>query len=180
MKITRQNVLIGIVVAAVLFVGADLLVLSAPKTSTATTTLSTATKDIVTTINKKLAASSLTPMAKDRLYLAVQPWKDDPFLERELIGNSGLFTQERNKPEHQLSFVYSGYVQVGSQLFPVINGIEYVKGELIEESNMQVYQTTKDSVILRDIDSPVEDPRLVTIPIEQEPIFSKSHSSRQG
>lgn len=178
MENKRQTILIILTVAALIWVLGDFL-------WTGSTELqkkpgNAITQQVVKSVKTKLSKGTLSPLVKQRMTLALTPWMEDPFLERHLIEDSGLFTQEKTEAIQKLSYIYSGFVSVGKKLFPIINGREYAVGEFVDETNLEVFKVTNETVILKDTDTSEEKPRLITIPIEQEPIFEKSSSPKKG
>lgn len=176
MKNLRQKLLLLTAIIAVIWVGMDLFFSSRPPQKQTNNTLPSV---IAESLNKKLQAGSVPNILHKQMSLALKPWTNDPFLERELIEDCGLFAIEQPQLNDGLTYTYSGYVQVGKKIFSIINKREYAEGELLEESNLQVFKNEIDKVILRDMASPDENPRLITIPIEQEPVFEKNGTPPQ-
>lgn len=176
MKNLRQKLLLLTAIAAVIWVGIDVFFSSPPSQEKTNSTLTSA---IVESINKKLQGGSVPDVLHKQMSIALKPWTNDPFLERELIGECGLFSIDKPNTSGELTYTYSGYVQVGKKIFSIINKREYAEGELLEESNLQVFKNETDKVTLRDMDSPDDNPRLITIPIEQEPVFEKNGTPPQ-
>lgn len=171
MKYSREKILLYLTVVAGIIVIIEFMAGSSIDEQMAKNAVATS---VVESINKKLEEGRVAEPLHKQITIALSPWKNDPFLERKFIREDGLFASEQQKIESNSEYIYSGYVKVGNKIFSIINKREYAEGEILEETNLQVIKTETDKVTLRDLDSPDDEPRLIVIPIEQEPLDQKS------
>ncbi|MBW2570217.1 MAG: hypothetical protein JRE47_12865, partial [Deltaproteobacteria bacterium] len=85
------------------------------------------TADVIEEVNKAI----LTKTEAFIIGQAVAEWKRDPFLKP---GPPVKFRSENGQPElsaEELSFIYSGYLEMADRKLAIINGIEYKAGEMI-------------------------------------------------
>lgn len=178
MKYSREKILLYLTVVAGIIVIIEFM--SGPSTDEQVAKNAVATS-VVESINKKLEEGRISEPLHKQMTIALSPWKNDPFLERKFIREDGLFASKQQQIESNSAYIYSGYVKVGNKIFSIINKREYAEGEILEETNLKVIKTETDKVTLRDLDSPDDDPRLIVIPIEQEPLDQKNAPpQRQG
>ena len=68
-------------------------------------------------------------------------WNKDPFKAAKAPDENSL-TLENG------SFIYSGFIQIGSRYLAVINGMEYSPGEIVQESRYTVGRISPDKITL--------------------------------
>ncbi len=71
---------------------------------------------------------------------AARPWKADGFYEGSL--QFGPKAREKGIPS------YTGYIELGSEKLAILNGIEYMAGDLIEGGRYRVVDIEPDHVVL--------------------------------
>lgn len=143
-----------IVLLAVLAVGYGVYVLffegsggqgqgTAPQATGSQTEATTVASQVQSTIaSGRLNESEFAILAKAR-----EPWDRDPFHTRTSTRPQGTADQEQ--PGEEVSFVYSGYVEIGNRRYAVINGEEYTTGEELQPAGYFVRDILPDQVVIQ-------------------------------
>jgi hypothetical protein len=149
----REKVLIVLMVAAIGFGAFEIFIRPAVKAPVQERNMGReeATK-LSTTISQTIQKSELVEVERYFLQAAVSEWVKDPFYvwpePRYTDMAPGKETTE--KPgESAKSFVYSGYLEMGRTRIAVLNGIEYLAGEITQDEEFLVLNITPERVTLR-------------------------------
>lgn len=81
------------------------------------------------------------------IHQAESSWVNDPFINYDLTTQTNSQTEKRavqNIPELD----YTGFVQAGDKLMAIVNGMEYMVGEIIKEIGYKVLSITPTRVKL--------------------------------
>ena len=104
--------------------------------------------NLVTVISKDLSNANVSGAYKHIIARAEAEWESDPFLETGLFMKSEVASQAEGS-EQGVSFIYSGYLAVGSERFAIINGIEYEKGEELVLGGYVVHSISPNEVVIK-------------------------------
>ena len=138
---TREKIVIGLMMVAVLWGGYNLLFTGSDNTSGGSVATANQqiedtkafAQNVTQTVAKEVSAPSNTPYLLKRASVA---WTRDPFLDRQtaLTYEAEKMAQEEAKEVSaaELGLVYSGYLMAGDKSLAVINGLEYEEGEKLD------------------------------------------------
>lgn len=104
--------------------------------------------EFVKTASAALSSIAMAADDKRQLYLltlAQTQWQKDVFVPFERKAASVNTTVEEAPV---IELVYSGFIQAGSRFIAVINGMEYLAGEIIEEAGYKVSGISPARVVL--------------------------------
>jgi len=89
-----------------------------------------------TEVAASLRDNDLSDNYSKTLTQAAAEWKTDPFLQAGLMVKSEASasenTEENRVSAKEVSFTYSGYLNIGNRKLAIINGMEYEAGEDLE------------------------------------------------
>lgn len=146
----REQIIIGVALAAAVYGALDFLVLSAPDPAKYPALLAR---------QKNASEFAARTMAKIQ-HIIVQDqksnfsqwqsriesgWENDPFIVNPGTGSGETVSKSQTAP----ALEFSGYMQVGKKLFAVISGTEYTTGETIEPFGFLVTKILPDKVVLK-------------------------------
>ncbi len=142
----RERNLLLIMAAVVVIIGGYMLYdrfpgLNAPSVETTKASLDDVRK-LVEDIGKK---REKTAPAKTELYIldaAARPWNDSGFYSGAL--QFGPKTKDSGLP------TYTGYIELGSEKLAILDGVEYMAGDLLEGGKYRVVNIEPDHVMLAD------------------------------
>lgn len=152
----REKIIIFLAVSALLYGIFDYFVFSSLKNSSDEAIQSETTKNnlaVLTTLDGKLA--SLQIMAKNQnkdsylISMIESEWKNDPFLKLKKAPEKFVDkSMESAATIDVLELNYSGFIQYDKRIFAVINGMEYVAGEYIKDTEYQIVRITSNKIVL--------------------------------
>ena len=152
----REKIIIFLAVSALLYGIFDYFVFSSLKNSSDEAIQSETTKNnlaVLTTLDGKLA--SLQIMAKNQnkdsylISMIESEWKNDPFLKLTKAPEKFVDkSMESAATIDVLELNYSGFIQYDKRIFAVINGMEYVAGEYIKDTEYQIVRITSNKIVL--------------------------------
>ncbi len=115
---------------------------TAPQSTGVQTEATTVAGQVQSTIaSGRLSESEFAILAKAR-----EPWDRDPFHTRTITQTADTADQEQR--DEEISFVYSGYVELGNRRYAVINGEEYTTGEELQPAGYFVRDILPDRVVI--------------------------------
>lgn len=103
---------------------------------------------------------------KTDIYIIAQAeaeWEKDPFLKTELTKESEV-PKQPVPLEQEISFTYSGYIEMGDIRLAIINGVEYETGEELEFAGYIVERIEPLKLVIRD----KEKQTIIIVPIKEE------------
>lgn len=116
---------------------------SAPQATSSPTGATTIANQVQSTIaSGRLSESEFAILAKAR-----EPWNRDPFHSR--TSSQAEDTTDQEQRGEEISFVYSGYVELGNRRYAVINGEEYTTGEELQPAGYFVRDILPDKVVIQ-------------------------------
>lgn len=147
---TREKVLVGLMVAAVCL---GTLILIGDYQKRSTTTAAPAAANTLTQMLTRLTAQfgNDAKLEEHRYVLSAArtPWQAGLFL----TGADGLSAPDETvAPADMLpsniSLVYSGYIETSQRRVAIINGIEYIEGEMLDKTQIVVRRIDSKHVVL--------------------------------
>ncbi len=150
----EKKLLIALVVVAI---GAGVFLLldsspsrkTLPKEQPATASTTTPSFDVkqFPKLEKQVVAIELTPSQKKILAQSSIPWQKDIFYKDSPKKEFSVHTQKK-KVETKL-FSYTGFIQLGDELFAIINNRNYKEGDSLEDwAGYSVGKITKKNVVI--------------------------------
>jgi len=83
------------------------------------------------------------------LSMARKPWQDTLFLSSgDILPTSMANPEAAEMLPSNLALIYSGYIETPQRRVAIINGIEYVEGEILDQSRLVVRHIDTQRVIL--------------------------------
>ncbi|MBU4100100.1 MAG: hypothetical protein KKH20_01825 [Proteobacteria bacterium] len=164
----REQIILGFVLAAVLYAGYNYLGTSEKhpqiKTEEELTDLKNLIADVTAQVNKAALSDTETFLIKR----AEADWKRDPFLSP---GEPVNFTSDSELSElsdQGLGFTYSGYMETGDKKLAIINNMEYEVGEMLAEGGFIVRSISDRRVEIGEIGGK----NTIILPLEEVRVFS--------
>lgn len=143
----RETIIVIIAVGIAAYGLLDYLIFSGDSQSEQTARIETEksiANDLAITAQTQLQLIQRTTQDTDLPYLlrqAESPWKNDPFVKYDATAQAKKKKQKiiaQDVPQMD----YTGFVQAGSNLMAIINGMEYMVGETIKEIGYKVLNIT--------------------------------------
>jgi hypothetical protein len=104
--------------------------------------------EFVTDIAVKLKEKDVSKTDKFIIARAKEAWAGDPFLKIGLPVASEVKQERVQASTPNMSFKYSGYMEMGRQRLAVINGMEYVVGDELEPGGYIVNSISASQVVI--------------------------------
>ena len=146
---TREKILVGLMIVAVCL-GTLTLISGQQKQD-----VSPAGPDQANTLTKMLTNLATqfgndTQLEDDRYILATarSPWQDRLFLQGDLLAETTEASAMTDVRPANLSLVYSGYIETPQRRVAIINGIEYIEGELLDQTQLKIRHIDAKRVVL--------------------------------
>jgi len=160
----REKIIVFAALVAVIYAVYILFIASPPKQTNIDTKIKKmGTVKFIANLSESLDKDALD---KTDIYIIAQAeteWEKDPFLKTELAKESEV--PEQAVPLGQeISFTYSGYIEMGDVRLAIINGVEYETDEELELAGYIVERIEPLKVIIRD----KEKQRTIIVPIKEE------------
>lgn len=155
---TREKVLVGLMVVALLYAALELLYFlsdESPSGRQGPGFDTESARDLSAKEAQRLAESDLETIHAHVLRAAMREAAKEPFQPRPdyLLETDEAedFTAEESKGRKMDSprFVYSGYLEMGRIRMAVINGIEYRAGDELEDADYMVIDIKPEKVLLQ-------------------------------
>ena len=142
----REKIIVGLMVAVLLYGVFDFFISSLPKESTSAAEAKLAeARDLAARIADSLQKEGLTSAEKFILERAAEEWTQDPFLGKQLVAMSA----PPKAGETEIArFAYTGFVEAGNKRLAIINGMEYQVGEELEPGGHVLRSISHNSVVL--------------------------------
>jgi hypothetical protein len=167
---TRQFVILGVMLAAVLY-GAYDFFLAGRKSSATGNSVKQAVDmgTFITGITANLGKETASPPDAHMIKRAETPWLRDPFYERKSYrkltvadkpvqaGSVATFAVEKSK------FNYTGYLDMGSKEIAIVNGSEYVSGDALDVAGYVLNGIYPDRIVIYH----TENRRTFDIPLQE-------------
>lgn len=144
---TREKI---IIVLAVVVLGYGIYVLFFEDSGSDTSAIQpetaqvTEAETVATTIQSKLQSGRLSDSEYFVLAKAREPWVRDPFFTR-----SESSRVSEGQEEQEITFSYTGYVELGTWRYAIINGVEYSVGEELDVGGYFVRNILPNKVVIR-------------------------------
>jgi hypothetical protein len=147
---TREKILVGLMIAAVCL-GA-LMLFSDGQKPTALKTGADETNTLtrmLTNLAAQFGNDSSLEENRYALSMARTPWQDTLFLDdSSLLLSSTEDPGSRELLPSNVSLIYSGFIETPQRRVAIINGIEYIEGEILDKSKFVVRHIDATRVVL--------------------------------
>ncbi len=146
----REKIIVFLMTIAIVFGGYNMFFASSsPKTDTVSAEKSLEELEKFVSDIKKTVDSD--PPETD-LYIigrAASKWAGDPFLKTDFSAKPDTANRSRDKAfDHEVSFVYSGFIETGHKKLAVISGIEYEVGEQLDMEGYTLMDISQNQVTI--------------------------------
>lgn len=143
---TREKIVIIIMILAIAYAGYDFFLSSPPKTTSVDTEreLELLNK-LVTDVTQNLSKEDLSETDAYILARAEVDWVKDPFCKEKFISET---PKSAAKVSHEITFNYSGFVEMAQKKMAIINGLEYETGEELELGGHIVRKIYPNKVVI--------------------------------
>jgi len=147
---TREKILVGLMIVSVCL---GLLLLLGDRQNDSVPLASSDEPDTLIGMLTNLTAQFGNDMALDSnryaLSMALTPWEDTMFLEGEdLLPPTVDIPTSADALPANISLIYSGYIETAQRRVAIINGIEYIEGEMVDQSQLVVRHIDPERVVL--------------------------------
>lgn len=102
---------------------------------------------LVTDVSLSLAKDAPDQVTRFIISTAEADWTKDPFLDRRPAGIQEV-EEKPDQPTTDMTFVYSGYLEMDGKKICIVNGMEYESGEKLTTGEYVVRQIEPQNVIL--------------------------------
>lgn len=114
------------------------------------------TDDLVSSMAASMRETEVSPADVYVIDLAGAGWPRDPFF-------TGVATATGVADVSEISFLYTGYLEVGTRRMAIINGIDYHAGEAMDVPGFVLRSVTPRQVVIVD-----QEGRQITVPFVEE------------
>jgi len=144
---TREKILVGLMVLAVLYGAFELFITPSAKEPARENKGPDieAARSMAEKIDSRIEQAELTDVQKDILKRAGRPWQRDPFYV--LPDQESVSTKSAESKSGSGNLRYTGYLEVGNTRMAIINGAEYRIGERLEQGGV-VKRIAPEQVII--------------------------------
>lgn len=145
---TREKILVGLMVLAVLYGAFELFIAPSAKEPARENKGPDieAARSMAKKIDSRIEQAELTDVQKDILKRAGRPWQRDPFYV--LPDQESVQTTSAESKSGSGNLRYTGYLEVGNTKMAIINGVEYRTGERLEQGGGVVKRIAPEQVII--------------------------------
>jgi hypothetical protein len=152
---TRQIILLGVTLLAVLYGAYDLLFTGRKSPVNANTAKQTIDMGaFISEITATLAKDTPSPVDAQMIKRAETPWSRDPFYEQKSYRQ--LTAADEPPPAviaaavsaEKSKFNYSGYVDMGRKKIAILNGNEYAVGDVLDVDGYVVNDIYPDRIVI--------------------------------
>ncbi len=147
----REKILLIIMAAAIVgagvFLFADKLLVSGPQKSAAASVSVEDVKKQVADISAKGKQTALPKGALALVAAAANPWSASALFD----GPIDFKKEEKDKNKPRLPS-YTGFMELGSERLAIVDGFEYMVGDILEGGKRRVAEIEPDHVVLEDLD----------------------------
>jgi hypothetical protein len=91
-------------------------------------------------------------------------WKRDPFLKPGSFVKFGAEDGQAGVLAEELSFIYSGYLEMADKKLAIINGIEYKAGEMIVKGGGYIVSSISPTLVALELTG---GKNMIIIPLEE-------------
>lgn len=174
MKLTKKHIFWLTIAFLLLLMGSDYYLMQ----QDVTVLPHIKTKKAIKAINESLKKGKLPEALVWHIKGALTPWQRNPFLNPVLLKPK---TEKENKSKilPKVDVVYYGYIQKKNKLYVVLNGRQYVKGEIVDGTTLQIVACSPVSVSLRNINPYIESDGVIVIPIQSETVMTSTDVAPQ-
>jgi hypothetical protein len=151
---TRQKVILGIMVIAILYVAVDFLI---PKKKDSAMNLKQKQEELNTfmaTMTATLGKNAPQNLGLLIFSRAEKEWPQDPFLDEKSHRSwiqARTMMKEKEKDTNvapKIEFTYTGFIEVGGKRMAIVNGNEYKEGEALDIKGYVLTSVSPTSVVI--------------------------------
>lgn len=156
-KLTKQQIIIlSIMGVAVLYGGYDFFIASRAKSNVVDVGKRAAEMEtFITDLSANVMRDQLSPLDTSIISRAEAQWQRDPFFGKKAY-REWVTVKDPAKAGggvQQVTFVYSGYLNVKDKNVAIINGVEYEAGEALETEGYILNKINQNRVVIENIKS---------------------------
>ena len=156
----REKILIALMAAAIGYGAFEFFYSPAAREPAVDVTVKVdAARTLTENISQTISAAELKDDESYVLDVAASTWLSNPFYEWPVLEDT---KEEALSEEEWDPMFYSGYMEMGRTRMAVINGIEYLTGEIIKGGRFAVLEITPEKVVVQSLKSLLE----ITIPYQ--------------
>ncbi|MCT4627891.1 hypothetical protein [Halodesulfovibrio sp.] len=174
MKLTKKHIFWLTIALLLLLMGSDYYFMQQDMTAMP----HVKTEKAIKTINESLKQGKLPDALIWHIKGALTPWERNPFLNPVLL-QPKTKKEQGHKELPKVDVVYYGYIQKKNRLYVVLNGRQYVKGEIVDGTTLQIVACSPVSVSLRNINPYIESDGVIVIPIQSEAVMTSNDIAPQ-
>lgn len=148
---TKQHIIIvGVMILTILYGGYTLFPLFSMKiVNNITGKKDEDIKTFTSNITADISRNYPTPTETYIINRAEGEWRRDPFNSKAIPKTDGATAGAVKMPGSSVRFHYTGYVETGNKKMAIINGIEYVAGDLLGREGYILETIFPDRVVIR-------------------------------
>ncbi|MCX5855792.1 MAG: hypothetical protein NTZ24_14685 [Deltaproteobacteria bacterium] len=156
-KLTKQQIIIlSIMVVAVLYGGYDFFIASRTKSNVADVgKRAVEMGTFITDLSANVMRDQISPLDTNIISRAEAQWQRDPFFGRKAYREWAMVKEpaKASGGAQQVTFVYSGYLNVKDKNVAIINGVEYEAGDPLETEGYILKKINQNRVVIENIKS---------------------------
>lgn len=128
----REKIILVFVFIAVMYAGYQFFLPSPSKTTSVKIENEIKmAKKLVKDITEHLNKANLSGLERYTISRAEAQWVKDPFYNKKSLTKKET-PKDTSSARQEISFTYSGYIEMGEKKIAIINGMEYQTGEELE------------------------------------------------
>lgn len=166
---TREKIILCLVILAVGYAAYNFLADTPKRVHIETEEGLTDLNEIIADVIEEVDKAVLTKTEAFIIGQAGAEWKRDPFLKP---GPPVKFRLENGQAEvsaEEVSFTYSGYLEMADKKLAIINGIEYTAGEMLINGGGYIVSSIFPTRVVLELTG---GRNMITLPLEEVNIFS--------
>ena len=145
----REKIIVGLMIAAILYGGYNFFLAPSSKTVIESPEKKgEVLNQFVTDVAAKLKKKDISEADKYVIARANDNWTNDPFLKTELALQPEPTKDRKEEAAQEVIFRYSGYMEMGAQRLAIINGMEYSVDDELEPGGYIVKSISAAQVVL--------------------------------
>jgi hypothetical protein len=164
----REKIIVGLAVLSVIY-GVYILFLASPSQPSFEGKSAVTTKGLeaINAFITKVAEAAKEGLSEQDSYIlekAQTQWKKDPFIKIEKENQVIVKKAETEPSIPDATVSYTGYLEMGNARIAIIDGREYVVGELLERGGFKVRNISASRVVLVTTDG---SGNMFTVPMQE-------------
>ena len=168
---TREKIIVGLMCVTVIYGAYEVLFSGSSKSNKSPTIAQSNSDDlqtIVAGISQKLTVANNERENVNAVVKAVSELTKDPFIQtiQPLSAKPDVQVKQNKtveKSTREISFSYSGFMQVGDIRLAIIDGIEYVEGDAIGATGYYIRSISDQRVVLGQVNGK----EIIRLPLQE-------------